>query len=61
MTKKEMIAKIQKAEREAWVNYNEAKAQAEDGRFGAIAKEVEKTSRTRWAAMYQLMEELKIA
>ena len=60
MTKKEMIAKIQKAEREAWESYNNAKQLADDGRFGAIANEVEKQARTRWATLYELMEEIRI-
>ncbi len=60
MTKKEMIAKIQKAEREAWESYNNAKELADDGRFGAIANEMEKQSRTRWATLYELMSELEV-
>ena len=60
MTKKEMIAKIQKAEREAWESYNNAKELADDGRFGAIANEMEKQSRTRWATLYELMSDLEI-
>ena len=60
MTKKEMIAKIQKAEREAWESYNNAKELADDGRFGAIANEIEKQSRTRWATLYELMSELEV-
>ncbi len=60
MTKKEMIAKIQKAEREAWESYNNAKELADDGRSGAIANEMEKQSRTRWATLYELMSELEV-
>lgn len=60
MTKNQMIAKIQKAEREAWESYNNAKELADDGRFGAIANEMEKQSRTRWATLYELMSELEV-
>jgi len=61
MTKAQIIETILKSENEAWMNYNESKAQAEDGRFGAIALEVEKTARARWATLYKLTEDLKIA
>jgi hypothetical protein len=61
MTKKEMIAKIQEAERKAWNMYNMAKDQAETGRFGNVANELEKQARTRWATLYELMEEMRIA
>ena len=61
MTKKEMIAKIQEAERKAWTMYNDAKDLAETGSFGAIAQDVEKQARTRWATLYELMQEIQIA
>jgi hypothetical protein len=61
MTKKEMIAKIQEAERKAWVSYNNAKELAETDRFGNVANELEKQARTRWATLYELMEEMRIA
>jgi hypothetical protein len=60
MTKKEMIAKIQEAERKAWVSYNDAKELAETDRFGTLANELEKQARTRWATLYELMEEMRI-
>ena len=60
MTKKEMITKIQKAERQAWTMYNEAKDQAETGRYGTVANELEKQARTRWATLYELMKDLEI-
>ena len=60
MTKKEMIAKIQKAERKAWVSYNNAKELAETDRFGNVANELEKQARTRWATLYELMEDIRI-
>ena len=61
MTKKEMIAKIQEAERKAWKMYNTSKELAETDRFGNVANELEKQSRTRWATLYELMEEIQIA
>jgi hypothetical protein len=60
MTKKEMIAKIQEAERKAWVSYNNAKELAETDRFGNVANELEKQARTRWATLYELMEDIRI-
>ncbi len=42
MTKKEMIAKIQEAERQAWESYNNAKELAETEQFGNVARELEK-------------------
>ena len=60
MTKKEMIAKIQEAERQAWESYNNAKELAETDRFGTLANELEKQARTRWATLYELMEEIRI-
>jgi hypothetical protein len=60
MTKKEMIAKIQKAERQAWSSYQNAQELAASDKFGAIAKEMEKQSRTRWATLYELMNDLEI-
>jgi hypothetical protein len=60
MTKKEMIAKIQLAERRAWNMYNMAKDQAETGRYGTVANELEKQGRTRWATLYELMSDLEI-
>jgi len=56
-----MIAKIQEAERKAWVSYNDAKELAETDRFGTLANELEKQSRTRWATLYELMNDLEIA
>ena len=61
MTKNQMITKIQEAERQAWKMYNIAKEQAETGRFGTVANELEKQARTRWATLYELMEEIQIA
>ena len=61
MTKKEMIAKIQKAERQAWKSYNNAKDLAETDRFGNVANEMEKQARTRWITLYELMHDLEIA
>jgi hypothetical protein len=60
MTKKEMIAKIQEAERQAWESYNNAKELAETEQFGNVARELEKQTRTRWVTLYELMEELEI-
>ena len=61
MTKKAIITKIQELERQAWNMYNEAKDQAETGRYGNVANELEKQSRTRWATLYELMKEIEIA
>jgi hypothetical protein len=61
MTKKEMIAKIQEAERKAWKSYNDAKELAETDRFGNVAHELEKQARIRWATLYELMNDLEIA
>jgi hypothetical protein len=60
MTKKEMIAKIQEAERQAWSSYQNAQELAATDKFGAIVKEMEKQSRTRWATLYELMNDLEI-
>jgi hypothetical protein len=60
MTKKEMIAKIQEAERKAWESYNDAKELAETDRFGTLANELEKQARTRWVTLYELMEDIRI-
>jgi hypothetical protein len=60
MTKKEMIAKIQEAERQAWSSYQNAQELAATDKFGAIAKEMEKQSRTRWVTLYELMDVLEI-
>ena len=60
MTKKEIIAKIQELEKKAWTSYNNAKELADTDKFGNVAKEMEKTSRTRWVALYELMDELEI-
>ena len=61
MTKKAIITKIQELERKAWKSYNTAKELAETDRFGNVANELEKQSRTRWATLYELMEEIQIA
>ncbi len=61
MTKKEMIAKIQETERALWKEFRTAEEDVKDGRFGDLAREVLKSATTRWAAVYKLMEELKIA
>jgi hypothetical protein len=60
MTKKEIIAKVQELETKAWTSYNNAKELADTDRFGNVAKEMEKTARTRWVALYELMDELEI-
>ena len=60
MTKKEMIAKIQEAERQAWSSYQNAQELANSDKFGNIAKDMEKQTRTRWVTLYELMEELEI-
>jgi hypothetical protein len=60
MTKKAIITKIQELERQAWESYNNSKELAATDRFGAIAKEMEKQSRTRWATLYELMDVLEI-
>jgi hypothetical protein len=60
MTKKEMIAKIQEAERQAWSSYQNAQELANSDKFGNIAKDMEKQSRTRWATLYELMDVLEI-
>jgi hypothetical protein len=56
-----MITKIQEAERKAWKSYNNAKELAETDRFGNVARELEKQARTRWATLYELMQDLEIA
>jgi len=61
MTKNQLIAKIQEAERKAWKMYNMAKEQAETGRYGTVANELEKTCRARWGTLYELMNDLEIA
>ena len=60
MTKKAIITKIQEAERKAWESYNNVKELAETDRFGNVARELEKQARTRWATLYELMEEIRI-
>ena len=60
MTKNQMIAKIQKAERQAWSSYQNAQELANSDKFGNIAKDMEKQSRTRWATLYELMHDLEI-
>ena len=60
MTKNQMIAKIQEAERKAWVSYNDAKELAEAIRFSTLANELEKQARTRWATLYELMQDLEV-
>jgi hypothetical protein len=60
MTKNQMIAKIQEAERQAWSSYQNAQELAATDKFGNIAKEMEKQSRTRWATLYELMNDLEI-
>jgi hypothetical protein len=60
MTKKEMIAKIQEAERQAWSSYQNAQELAATDKYGAVAKDIEKQSRTRWATLYELMNTLEI-
>ncbi len=60
MTKNQMIAKIQEAERKAWKSYNDAKELAETDRFGNVARELEKQARIRWATLYELMSDLEV-
>jgi hypothetical protein len=60
MTKKEIITKIQELEKKAWESYDNARTLAESDQFGTIAKDMEKTSRTRWAILYELMADLEI-
>jgi hypothetical protein len=60
MTKKEIIAKIQELETKAWESYDNYKTLAESDRFGNVAKELEKTARTRWVTLYELMDVLEI-
>ena len=60
MTKKAIITKIQEAERKAWESYNNVKELAETDRFGNVAHELEKQARTRWATLYELMNDLEI-
>jgi hypothetical protein len=60
MTKKEIIAKIQELEKTEWESYNNYKTLAESDRFGNVAIELEKTARTRWVALYELMDKLEI-
>ena len=60
MTKKAIITKIQEAERKAWESYNNVKELAETDRFGNVARELEKQARTRWATLYELMNDLEI-
>ncbi len=60
MTKKEIITKIQELEKKAWESYDNARTLAESDCFGEIAKDMEKTSRTRWAILYELMADLEI-
>jgi hypothetical protein len=60
MKKNQMITKIQELERQAWSSYQNAQELAATDRFGAIAKDMEKQSRTRWATLYELMQDLEI-
>jgi hypothetical protein len=60
MTKNQLITKIQEAERQAWSSYQNAQELAATDKFGAIVKEMEKQSRTRWATLYELMHDLEI-
>ena len=60
MTKKAIITKIQELERQAWSSYQNAQELANSDKFGNIAKEMEKQSRTRWVALYELMNDLEI-
>lgn len=60
MTKNQIIAKIQELEKKAWTSYNDAKELADTDKFGNVAKEMEKTSRTRWVTLYELMNDLEI-
>ena len=61
MTKNQMIAKIQEAERQAWSSYQNAQELVASDKFGNVAKDIEKQSRTRWATLYELMQDLEIA
>jgi hypothetical protein len=61
MTKKAIITKIQELERQAWSSYQNAQELAASDKFGNIAKDMEKQSRTRWATLYELMKEIEIA
>ena len=58
--KEPLMAKIQEAERQAWDAYQNAKELAESNRFGTLANELEKQARTRWATLYELMEDIRI-
>ncbi|NBV01392.1 MAG: hypothetical protein EBS31_08215 [Burkholderiaceae bacterium] len=60
MTKNQMIAMIQELERRAWESYNTAKELADMRRYGNVAKDIEKQSRTRWATLYELMQDLEV-
>ena len=60
MTKKAIITKIQELERQAWNAYQNAQELAASDRFGNIAKEMEKQSRTRWVTLYELMSDLEV-
>jgi hypothetical protein len=60
MTKKAIITKIQELERQAWSSYQNAQELAATDKFGNIAKDMEKQSRTRWATLYELMNDLEI-
>ena len=60
MTKKAIITKIQELERQAWSSYQNAQELAASDKFGNIAKEMEKQSRTRWATLYELMQDLEV-
>jgi hypothetical protein len=60
MTKNQLISKIQEAERQAWSSYQNAQELANSDKFGNIAKDMEKQSRTRWATLYELMDALAI-
>ena len=60
MTKKAIITKIQELERQAWSSYQNAQELAASDKFGNVAKEMEKQSRTRWATLYELMSDLEV-
>jgi hypothetical protein len=64
MTKNQMIAKIQEAERKAWESYNNAKDLADQLADtiggGNVANELEKQARTRWATLYELMADIEL-
>ena len=60
MTKNQIITKIQELERQAWSSYQNAQELANSDKFGNIAKEMEKQSRTRWATLYELMSDLEV-